>query len=94
MLTSSGGSLNADRGEGGKICKNLADVICERSLSLDNVYQIRAGESHNDIRKIIIREYQYVRIIILLRVEQCSNINSCMIHEIRVHCRITMYDLT
>ena len=32
MLTSSGGSLNADRGEGGKICQNLADVICERSL--------------------------------------------------------------
>ena len=30
MLTSSGGSLNADRGEGGQ---NLADVICERSLS-------------------------------------------------------------
>ena len=36
MLTSSGGSLNADRVEGGggdKICQNLADVICERSLS-------------------------------------------------------------
>ena len=34
ILTSSGGSLNADRGEGGggKICQNLADVICERSL--------------------------------------------------------------
>ena len=32
MLTSSGvGSLNADRGRG-KICQNLADVICERSL--------------------------------------------------------------
>ena len=34
MLTSSGGggSLNADRGEGGdKICQNLAHVICERS---------------------------------------------------------------
>ena len=30
MLTSSGGSLNADRG--GKIYQNLADVICERSL--------------------------------------------------------------
>ena len=31
MLTSlGGGSLNADRG--GKICQNLADVICERSL--------------------------------------------------------------
>ena len=30
MLTSSGGSLNADKG--GKICQNLADVICERSL--------------------------------------------------------------
>ena len=27
------GSLNADRGKGGKICQNLADVICERSLS-------------------------------------------------------------
>ena len=29
MLTSSGGGglLNADRGEGGKICQNLADVI-------------------------------------------------------------------
>ena len=33
ILTSSGGSLNADRGEGGKNCQNLADVICERSLS-------------------------------------------------------------
>ena len=34
MLTSSGGSLNADRGEeGDKICQNLADVICERSLT-------------------------------------------------------------
>ena len=32
MLTSSGGSLNADRGRGGKICQNLDDVICERSL--------------------------------------------------------------
>ena len=33
MLTSSGGgSLNADRG--GKICQNLADVICERSLTI------------------------------------------------------------
>ena len=29
----------ADRGEGGiKICQNLADVICERSLSLINAY--------------------------------------------------------
>ena len=27
------GSLNAYRGEGGKICQNLADVICERSLT-------------------------------------------------------------
>ena len=26
------GSLNADRGEGGKICQNLADIICGRSL--------------------------------------------------------------
>ena len=39
MLTSSGGGGRsmltvADRGEGGdKICQNLADVICERSLS-------------------------------------------------------------
>ena len=33
MLTSSGGSLNADRGEGGKICQNIADVICEHSLN-------------------------------------------------------------
>ena len=34
MLTSSEESLNADRGKGGgKICQNLADVICERSLS-------------------------------------------------------------
>ena len=37
MLTYQGGgwSLNADSGEGGgagKICQNLADVICERSL--------------------------------------------------------------
>ena len=31
MLTSSGGSLNADRG--GKIRLNLADVICEHSLT-------------------------------------------------------------
>ena len=30
MLTSLGGSINADRGS--KICQNLADVICERSL--------------------------------------------------------------
>ena len=28
------GSLNADRGEGGKIFQNLADVICERSISV------------------------------------------------------------
>ena len=31
-----GGSLNADRGRGGgggKICQNLADVICELSLT-------------------------------------------------------------
>ena len=29
----------ADRGEGGgKICQNLADVICERSLSLKLSY--------------------------------------------------------
>ena len=41
MLTSSGwggGGRSmlavADRGEGGKICQNLADVICERSLTL------------------------------------------------------------
>ena len=27
-----GGSLNADRGD--KICQNLADVICERSLTV------------------------------------------------------------
>ena len=33
MLTSSGGSLNADVIRGGKICQNLADVICERSLT-------------------------------------------------------------
>ena len=42
MLTSSGGgggSLNADRGEGGKVCQNLADVICERSLKTDNLWQ-------------------------------------------------------
>ena len=37
MLTSSGGGGRsmltvADRGRGGKICQNLADVICERSL--------------------------------------------------------------
>ena len=31
-LSGGGGSLNADRGEGGKICQNLADVVCERSL--------------------------------------------------------------
>ena len=38
MLTSSGGSLNADRGRGGdKICQNLADVICERSLIVVSV---------------------------------------------------------
>ena len=29
------GSLNVDRGEGGKICQNLADVICERSLRVN-----------------------------------------------------------
>ena len=28
-----GGLANADRGEGGKICQNLADVICESSLT-------------------------------------------------------------
>ena len=39
MLTSSGGGGGrsmltvADRGRGGKICQNLADVICERSPS-------------------------------------------------------------
>ena len=27
----------ADRGEGGEICQNLADVICERSLSEFNI---------------------------------------------------------
>ena len=36
MLTTSGGGRSmltvADRGEGGKICQNIADVICERSL--------------------------------------------------------------
>ena len=38
MLTSSGGRSMltvADRGEDGKICQNLSDVICERSLSGD-----------------------------------------------------------
>ena len=40
MLTSSGGGRSmltvADRGGGGdKICQNLADVICERSLMCD-----------------------------------------------------------
>ena len=38
MLTYSGGSLNADRGRG-KICQNLADVICERSPTSTNYYQ-------------------------------------------------------
>ena len=34
MLTSSGGSLTGGMGGGGgKICQNLADVICERSLT-------------------------------------------------------------
>ena len=39
MLTSSGGGGGcsmltvADMGEGGKICQNLADVICERCLT-------------------------------------------------------------
>ena len=36
MQMSSGGGRSmltvADRGRGGKICQNLADVICERSL--------------------------------------------------------------
>ena len=27
----------ADRGRGDKICQNLADVICERSLMLNSV---------------------------------------------------------
>ena len=27
----------ADRGEGGKICQNFADVICERSHSIKHV---------------------------------------------------------
>ena len=41
MLTSSrgGGGRSiltvADRGEGGKICQNLDDVICERSLAVE-----------------------------------------------------------
>ena len=41
MLTSSGGggSLNADSlGGGGKICQNLADVICERSLKVITIW--------------------------------------------------------
>ena len=44
MLTSSGGGGGghsmltvADRGRG-KICQNLADVICERSLRVKNIY--------------------------------------------------------
>ena len=51
MLTSSGGGGGghsmltvADRGEGGgdKICQNLADVICERSLMLNllKIFQV------------------------------------------------------
>ena len=32
MLTSSGGRSMLRGGGGGKICQNLADVICERSL--------------------------------------------------------------
>ena len=42
MLTSSGGGgcsmlTVADRERGGKICQNLADVICERSLRVTPV---------------------------------------------------------
>ena len=46
MLTSSGGGGRsmltvADRGEGGiKICQNLADVICERSLIMTSKHFI------------------------------------------------------
>ena len=38
MLTSSGGRSMltvADRGKGGKICQYLADVICERSHTVN-----------------------------------------------------------
>ena len=41
MLTSSGGSLIADRGRGCKNCQNLADVICERSLNSAGPLKIR-----------------------------------------------------
>ena len=42
LLTKGGGGLSlADRGRGGKICQNLADVICARSLLLiDNIYTL------------------------------------------------------
>ena len=47
MLTSSGGGGRsmltvADRGEGGgdKICQNLADVICERSLCKNRDFRV------------------------------------------------------
>ena len=45
MLTSSGGSRSmltvADSGQGGKNCQNLADVICERSLSKNTEYDFQ-----------------------------------------------------
>ena len=38
MLTSSGGGGGRSMLTGGdKICQNLADVICERSLTLDKI---------------------------------------------------------
>ena len=53
MLTSSGGGgvaqllTVADRGRGGggdKICQNLADVLCERSLS--NYLMLKIGKNN------------------------------------------------
>ena len=44
IVTSSGGGVshNADRGGGGgKICQNLVDVICERSLKFQCVNRVQ-----------------------------------------------------
>ena len=53
MLTSSGGSLNADScwqgGGGDKICQNLADVICERSHTLQDSNHLNLNQTSYDI---------------------------------------------
>ena len=59
MLTSSGGGGGrlmltvADRGEGGnKICQNLADVICERSLTHRIAARTVSGRDHETMTHV------------------------------------------